>query len=92
MVESGKKTFTGHLASILTPERFVWVIAILIGATVSTTLKLDNASDLIATNASKNIEQDDELDEMDDIQRQYALDINTLTINLDQIKDMIRGL
>ena len=89
MVESAKKTFTAHLLDVLTPERFVWMAIVLIGATITTGLRLDKASDLIMSNTTQNAAQKVQLDGMDNIQRQYALDINTLKINMEQIKEMI---
>lgn len=92
MEESVKKTFTAHLLTLLTPERFILFIFVFVATTFTTSYHLVQASNLIKANVVKNMEQDEQLDEMDDIQRAYALDINSLNINIENIEEMLRSL
>ena len=47
----------------------------------------DQATSTIRANTTINMDQDASMAVMDGIQRQYALDINTLTINQQNIED-----
>ena len=99
MVESIKNTFSGWIAGMITPERLFFLFTILLGSTLSTAYHLNRASNSIHANTEINMEQDTTLALMDSVQRQYALDINTLTVNqkniekgLTEIKKMIRDI
>lgn len=99
MVESIKNTFSGWIAGMITPKWLFSLFTILLVSTLSTAYHLNMASNSIHANTETNMEQDTTLALMDSVQRQYALDINTLTVNqkniengLTEIKQMIRDI
>ena len=99
MVESIKKTFAGWIGSLITPEKLMKFLVVILGLTLATAWHLYQASYNIRTNTSTLMNQSLRIGEMDAIQRQYSIDITTMNVNqknmkddLVEIKQMIRDL
>lgn len=99
MEESTKKTFAGWVVGLITPERLFWLFSILLGLTLTTGYNLNRASFAIKANTTTNMEQDASMAIMDGTLRRYAIDLNTLTVNQqniekgqNEIKQMIRDI